>query len=469
MHTKTKMVVTLGPATNTYEGIKALISAGMNVARINMSHSDHSEHKKTMDLVKKAREELKKPVAIMLDTKGPELRVGALKTDLDLKEGEQVYLGQGASTGVSIPITPDHILAEVPKGAKVLFDDGYIETEVVEAGAGALTLKVLKGGQLKAHKGINIPGVSLSLPALTEQDKLDIAFGIEQDVELIAASFIRSAGHVRAILAWMEEKGAQNTLLLAKIESAEGVANFDAILDLVDGIMVARGDLGVELPLTQVPQLQKMMIRKCYKAFKPVITATQMLETMIENSRPTRAEVSDVANAIYDFTSAVMLSGETAVGKHPLEVVRLMKETILEAEKDLGFEAFFRHESEDCHVDDSSRAIAVAAVKTSYILKSEVMVAMTRSGYCARLISRFRPAMPVLALTMQKKIYHQMAFFWGVIPHYFDTDQVEAAIEEAQSVIAEQKLSKPSGHIVITTGTPFGIQGSTNSIVLKKL
>ncbi|PCI78727.1 pyruvate kinase [Candidatus Aerophobetes bacterium] len=471
MKIKTKVVVTLGPATNSYEMVEQLVCLGMDVARINMSHGEYEEHRQTIAWLKKARKKLGKPLAIMLDTKGPELRVGKISGgSIELKEGDEVELGEKSSSSKSvfIPLDPAHIIKEIPVKATVLFDDGYIETCVVETLEKSVKLKVLKGGSLKSQKGINIPGVSLSLPALTERDKEDIASGISEDIDIVAASFIRSAKHVESILDWMRQKGGSDTLLLAKIESAEGVANFDAILEKVDGIMVARGDLGVELPLTQVPQLQKMMIRKCYKAFKPVITATQMLETMIDNTRPTRAEVSDVANAIYDLTSAVMLSGETAIGKHPLQTIKMMQEIIFEAEQNLKLEEFFQKEAEKSPFSDSSHAIAIAAVKTSYILKSSVIVAVTSSGYCPNLIARFRPAMPILAITMREKVFNQMAFFWGVLPHLCSVKDICSATTEAKKIIKEAKLAHSGSVFVITTGTPFGKKGSTNSIILEK-
>lgn len=467
MHVKTKVVVTLGPATNSYEMIEQLIVAGMDVARINMSHGDYEQHRQVINNVKKARKKLKKPLAIMLDTKGPEMRVGELQGGkMDLKQGAHVSFGKDNS---DIPLMPSYLTAEIPQGATILFDDGYIETKVTKKGKDSLKLEVIKGGTLKSKKGVNIPGVSLSLPALTDRDKEDIAFGIKEDIDLVAASFIRSAEHVEAILDHMKSCGGSDTLLLAKIENAEGVENFDAILEKVDGIMVARGDLGVELPLTRVPQLQKMMIKKCYKAFKPVITATQMLETMIDSTRPTRAEVSDVANAIYDFTSAVMLSGETAVGSHPLQTVKLMQEIIFEAEQNLPFEDFFATEAEKTHSVDSSHAIALASVKTAYTLGAGVIVAITSSGYCPRLIARFRPAMPVLAITMKEKVYHQMAFSWGVIPHLADVRDIESATKEARSAIKEYGFASSKEPFVITTGTPFGKKGSTNVMILERV
>ena len=325
----------MGPSVNTPERIAEMIRAGMNVARLNFSHGTHEEHGKVIAMLKKAREELEVPLAIMLDTKGPEVRIGKFaKPEILLKPKDLWELTKEEILGDEKRATliPASVIDRIPVGATILIDNGYLSSRVVEKKENSLIVEIELGGTIKPGRGVNVPNCSLHLPAITDQDIKDIAFGCEQDIDLIAASFIRSADHVIRIKKLLAEQGKGYIQVFAKIENHEGVENFDSILQASDGIMVARGDLGVEVPLFVVPSLQKMMIRKCYLAGKPVVTATQMLETMIDNSRPTRAETSDVANAIYDSTSAVMLSGETAVGKYPIKVIEVMKSIIEAAE-----------------------------------------------------------------------------------------------------------------------------------------
>ncbi|MBU6446214.1 MAG: pyruvate kinase, partial [Verrucomicrobia bacterium] len=324
MRTRTKIVCTIGPAVCSYEKILELIDAGMNVARLNFSHGTHEEHLRTIHFLQKARAEKGVPLAIMLDTHGPKIRVGKLPNDaIRLKPGDRLTLVEKESLKQNeVPIHPIEIIEALSVGMRLLFDDGYITTEVIEKGERRAVLEVKNPGELKSGKGVNIPGAHIPLPALTDSDIDDIKFGCEHDIDYIAASFIRSAHHILTIKQLLSQEGKPEIQVIAKIESTQGVDNFDSIVQVADGIMVARGDLGVEVDLALVPKLQKMMIRKCYQACKPVVTATQMLESMIHNPRPTRAEVSDVANAIYDGTSLVMLSGETAVGKYPIETVQ---------------------------------------------------------------------------------------------------------------------------------------------------
>ncbi|MCB1116094.1 MAG: pyruvate kinase, partial [Chlamydiia bacterium] len=397
MRTRTKIVCTLGPATSSYEKIVELIDAGMNVARINMSHGEYAAHEEVINHLKKARKEKGIPLAIMLDTKGPEVRVGVLPKPLELKKGDKVTITKTPQDG-EITIEPFDVIQDVKMGGEVLFDDGYIETQVVEKGNDHLVVEVKNAGVLKSQKGVNLPNADLNLPAVTERDIQDIAFGCKVGIDVLAASFIRNAEHIFTIKELLKKNGAPHVMVIAKIECALGVKNFDSILQAADGIMVARGDLGVELPVTQVPKLQKVMIRKCYQSFKPVVTATQMLESMIHNPRPTRAEVSDVANAIYDSTSAVMLSGETAVGQYPIETVKLMRSTIVEAEKDFKYEEFFYKDALDHVFHDLSSSVALAAVKTAYSTRGKALIALTTSGFTARLMSRFRPEMPIIAV-----------------------------------------------------------------------
>jgi len=463
MRTRTKIICTIGPAVGSYEKILELIDAGMNVARVNFSHGTHADHKETIDKLKKAREERGVPLAIMLDTKGPEIRVGVLEAPIPVERGQKLFLGE------DIPISPKMALDPLQKGDFVLFDDGYIGSEVVEIKKNGVVVEFLNSGAIKSQKGVNMPRVDVPLPAMTEQDIRDIQFGCQQDVDLIAASFIRSASHVREIKALLHELGKPEIHIIAKIENSLGVENFDSILQVADGIMVARGDLGVELPIEDVPVLQKMMIRKCVQASKPVVTATQMLESMMLNPRPTRAEASDVANAIYDSTSAIMLSGETAVGKYPIETVKLMKKIVESAEEDFPFRDFFYRDSRvESH--DISTSIALASVKTAYSSGAKAIFAFTSSGSTARIISRFRPEMPIVALTFNAKTYHQLAFSWGVIPaEPVQVSNAQEAFALASAFAREQKIITFGDLVVVTAGTPLGVTGTTNMMVVESI
>lgn len=464
MHTRTKIVCTIGPAVDSYEKILEMIEAGMNVARINFSHGTHQEHLKTIEFLKRARKAVGRPLAILLDTHGPKIRVGKLpggSLALAAKQKCKLVAEEGGRAG-EIPVHPPEILDAVEPGMKILFDDGYLISQVVGKGKGEATVEFQNGGVLKSGKGVNIPGARVPLPALTPGDVEDLKFGCKHDVDIVAASFIRSARHVLAIKELLIQEGKPEILVVAKIESAEGVEQFDRILQAADGIMVARGDLGVEVDLALVPKLQKMMIRKCIQTSKPVITATQMLESMISNPRPTRAEVSDVANAIYDSTSAVMLSGETAVGKYPIESIRWMHSTAREAEADFDYPAFFEQRSQrDCH--DLSSAVSIAAVKTAYCANAKAIFAFTASGHTARLVSRLRPSMPIIAVTPDEKTYQQLAFNWGVIPVLAKNwNNPQDAFAAASKYAIEQGIIAFGDLVVVTAGSPFGKKGTTN-------
>ena len=470
MRTRTKIICTMGPAVGSYEKILELIDAGMNVARLNFSHGTHESHKKTIDNLKRAREEKKVPLAIMMDTKGPEIRVGSLETPIPVKKGEQWLLTpEGTFQGNQIPVFPGIALKPLKKGNMILIDDGYIGAQVLENSSKGVTIEFLNDGLIKSNKSVNMPHVDVPLPAMTEQDVEDIAFGCREDIDLIAASFIRSAEHVQAIRDLLIKQKKPEILIIAKIENSLGVQNYDSILEAADGIMVARGDLGVELPIQEVPVLQKMMIRKSLHACKPVVTATQMLESMINNPRPTRAEASDVANAIYDSTSCVMLSGETAVGKYPIETVMMMKKIIQAAEADFPFRDFFTHESWiDYH--DISSSISLASVRTAYSLNAKAIFAFTSSGFTARLISRYRPEMPIIALTDDRKTYHQLAFNWGVIPaDPTPSKQAREALAITSAYALKHNIVQKGDLVVITTGTPFGIKGTTNNMFVESI
>lgn len=460
----------MGPACSSPEMIRTLIREGMNVARLNFSHGTHEQHLEVIQRLKEAREELDVPLAIMLDTKGPEIRIGSIRGGsivLPNKHRWRLLRREVEGDLEAVTVHPFDALVRLPKGAKILLSEGYISTNLIEVNQDEALVEVEYGGVISSKKGVNLPNVRVDLPAVTDKDIEDLQFGCQHGVDIIAASFVRTADHVLAIKELIEEAGHPDILIYAKIENAEGVSNFDSILHVADGIMVARGDLGVEVPLCEVPGLQKKMIRKSYLAGKPSITATQMLESMIQLPRPTRAEVSDVANAIYDSTSAVMLSGETAVGKYPLEVVRMMRTIVEETEKDCDYESFFEQHRRLTYPDITS-PVTLASVKTAYSSNSKAIFAFTSGGGTARLLSRLRPSMPILAFTPIKKTYHQLASVWGVVPLLSDHHtNVEEAFRKACDSAVEKQLVAEGDVVVMTAGTPFGTAGTTNMMVVK--
>jgi pyruvate kinase len=472
MHTRTKIVCTMGPAVAGIDKILELIDAGMNVARLNFSHGTHKEHLKTIQELKEAREIRGVPLAIMLDTKGPEIRLGTLKKEgVSVETGDQILLVKEAIEGDEkrLPIHPAIAIDALEVGMRVLFDDGYIMGKVIAVKPEGVLVELQNSGVLKTHKGVNIPEAYIDLPAMTEQDKADIAFGCRHEIDLIAASFIRSADHVMEIKHLLNELGQPHILVLAKIENRLGLENFDRIVQVADGILVARGDLGVELPLKQVPVWQKMMIRKCNAMCKPVITATQMLESMTKNPRPTRAEVSDVANAIYDSTSGVMLSGETAVGLYPVETVAMMRGIIEEAEKDFDYRAFFMHEEKDAS-HDVSMSVSLSSVKTAYGIGAKAIFAFTNSGFTARLISCHRPEIPIFALTPEKSTYHQLAIHWGVIPvNPVACKNVREAFMACSRFALSRSWVQCGDLVIVTAGAPFGVSGTTNMMIVESI
>lgn len=469
---KTKIICTMGPAVNTLEKMIELIEAGMNVARLNFSHGTHEEHLKTINDLKEARRRLNKPLAIMLDTKGPEIRLGKLKDgQVTLQSGQKWRLIKQEEIGdeTKVFIHPVTILDDVEIGTRILFDDGYISSHVVEKREDEVIIEIDNGGNIRSGKGVNIPNTHLNLPAVTPKDIEDIKFGCQNNIDMIAASFVRSADHVLVIKKLLTDDKKPEILVIAKIENSEGVQNFDNIVQAADGIMIARGDLGVEVPLSHVPRLQKMMIRKSYLAGKPVVTATQMLESMINNPRPTRAETSDVANAIYDSTSAVMLSGETAIGRYPIETVNVMRSIVEEAEADFNYRAFFDQHAPLVYHDVPS-AVTLATVKTGYSSNAKAIFALTQGGSTARLLSRLRPKMPIVALTPLEKTFHQLAFNWGVIPVYIpDYHTFDEAFKKLSSFALEEQLVSYGDLVVVTAGTPFGVCGTTNMMLVESI
>jgi pyruvate kinase len=472
MTTHTKIICTIGPSVNSLEKILKLIEVGMNGARLNFSHGTHAEHLAVIKLLKEARKIAKTPLAIILDTKGPEIRIGKIKNgQVTLQTGQDWLLVKDNIEGDEsrVSITPTSIVDELNVGETILFDDGYISTIVKAKTPQGLLVEVLNSGHIKTGKGVNIPFASLSLPAMTERDIEDIRFGCENDIDIVAASFVRSAEHVLEIKKLLAAEKRTDILVMAKIENREGVQNFDSIVQVADGIMVARGDLGCEVPLSEVPGLQKMMIRKSYLAGKPVVTATQMLESMINNPRPTRAEASDVANAIYDSTSSVMLSGETAVGKFPMETVQVMSSIIKAAESDFNYKDYFAAHSSLIYHDVPS-AVTLATVKAAYTSNAQAIFTFTSGGSTARLLSRLRPSMPIVAMTSSEKCYHQMSINWGVIPildNYYAS--LSDAFAKISSIALERKIVSYGDLVVVTAGSPFGISGTTNMMIMENI
>ena len=448
---KTKIVCTLGPVSENEETLRELIKNGLNVCRLNFSHGSHEEHKGRMDLVKKLREELNMPTAILLDTKGPEIRTGKFDApEVLLEEGQTFTITMKDVMGNKEMCTVSYkgLANDVKTGDTILIDDGLVGLTVKEVNGDDIVCEVQNSGIVKNHKGVNVPGVKVNLPAITEKDRSDIEFGIEQGIDFIAASFVRKVSDVLAIREILEENNATHIKIISKIENQEGVDNLDEIIEVSDGIMVARGDLGVEIPTEEIPVVQKLMIKKCNEAGKPVITATQMLDSMIRNPRPTRAEVTDVANAIYDGTDAIMLSGETAAGKYPVEAVKTMATIAKRAEETMRNRRTKINKSKN--VTD---AISYATCTTAMDLDARAILSSTASGHTARMVSKFRPDCPIIATTSDESVRRQLSLTWGVIPvmrnKSANTDQVIVnSIEAAKTAeyVNENDL------VVITAG-----------------
>ena len=447
---KTKIICTMGPNTNDAKLMRKLVQNGMDIARFNFSHGDHAEQKSRMDMLKKIREEEKKPVAILLDTKGPEIRTGLLKDGrkIKLKSGEKFTLTTietiGDETGVSI--TYAGLVEDVQIGKKILIDDGLIELTVEDKTDTDIICSIDNGGELGERKGVNVPNVPIRLPAITEKDREDIKFGVEQDVDFIAASFVRNAECILEIKAWLKECGAPYIPIIAKIENAEGIKNIEEIIRCADGVMVARGDLGVEIPAEEVPYLQKMLIQKCNDYYKPVITATQMLDSMMRNPRPTRAEVTDVANAVYDGTDAVMLSGETAQGKYPLEALQMMVHIVENTEEHLDYDVMLEKAGEHRKKGISS-AIGYASVSSADNLGAKCIVTPSVSGATARVVSKFKPKADIIGVTPNEATLRRMQIYWGVRPYKsIEFNTTEDILNGAIDLI--------SAIIVLTAGIP---------------
>jgi pyruvate kinase len=463
---KTKIVCTMGPASLKENVLEEMFRNGMNIARFNFSHGTHEYHREGIELFRKVRDRLKLPAAVLLDTKGPEIRIGTFAcSKIELVAGQKFTLTSESIEGDEnrVSVTYPSLPAELSVGSKILIDDGAIELVVVELTSTDIICKVITGGVLSSRKGVNLPGVHLNMPYISEQDEKDLRFGIEMDVDFVAASFVRSKNDVIELRKLLNYYGGHSIRIIAKIENAEGVENFDEILANCDGIMVARGDMGVEIAFEKLPGIQKKFIRKCYRAGKMVITATQMLETMIHSKTPTRAEITDVANAVFDGTSAVMLSGETAMGDHPAHVVKVMSKIAERAEQDAMEMNVYAGLNHDEDVSDLTNAICDAACTTARDIRAKAIIAVTKSGTTARRVSKFRPSEPIVAATPDLKTFHQLSMSWGVCPvlaiNQDDTDRLFLhAIDCARQLDIVSKGDK----VVITAGVPLKLAGTTN-------
>lgn len=464
---KTKIICTIGPASEKPDVLKRLLEKGANVIRLNFSHGDHEEHGRRIKLIKEIRQTLGVSVAILIDTKGPEIRIGKFKGgQAELLEGQDFILTTkdiiGDATKVSISYK--EIINDIRKGTKILLDDGLVELLVTDIGEDEIYCKVVNGGIVGNQKGVNIPGVSIGLPAITQKDIEDIKFGIAQEIDYIAASFVRKPSDVLEIRRVLEENKGDDIKIIAKIENQEGLENFDDIVKVADGIMIARGDLGVEIPTEEVPVVQKKIIRKCIESGKPVITATQMLDSMIRNPRPTRAEASDVANAIYDGTDAIMLSGETAVGKYPVEALLTMSRIAERVENSIDYKSAFKNKIVGKEVTVTN-SISHATCVIAHDLGASAIVTATKSGYTARMVSKYRPASPIIATTTSERTYRELALIWGVLPYISpQMDNTDEMIQKSVQIATETEIVKSGDVIVITGGIPVGISGTTNLV-----
>ncbi|HAF59683.1 MAG TPA: pyruvate kinase [Clostridiales bacterium UBA9856] len=465
---KTKIVCTIGPVSETEEMLRKLIFAGMNVARLNFSHGDYAEHGERIARIKKVREEMGIPVAILLDTKGPEIRTGEFKCqEVFLTEGQEFTLtsrdvvGDDSICSISYKGLP----GDVKAGDVILIDDGLVELKVREVVNGEdIRCTVLNSGVIKKHKGINVPGIRINMPPMTEKDRADIEFGIQKGIDFIAGSFVRTAEDVLAIRQVLKENKAEHIQIISKIENREGVDNIDEIIRVSDGIMVARGDLGVEIPAEELPLLQKQIIRKCNKVGKPVITATQMLDSMIRNPRPTRAEVTDIANAILDGTDAIMLSGETAAGKYPVESVETMSQIARKTEEAMDYSKLLmdRHQEREATVTD---AISHATCNIAMSLDASAILTATSTGYTARMVSKFRPKQAIIATTTDERVQRRLCLSWGVYTILLrSVESTDDLINKSVSMALERGNVKEGDLVVITAGIPVGVGGTTNLI-----
>ena len=461
---RTKIVCTLGPASSSRETIRALVEAGLNVARINFSHGTHAQHADVITSVREVAAELGRPVAILGDLQGPRIRIGDLAAPLMLEPGKEIVLGPEGREQLEsdITVTYDALAQDVHVGDRILINDGLIETMVMDVQGDRVTVRVVHGGELKSHKGMNLPGVAVSAPSITEKDRADVDFAVRQELDYLALSFVRRAEDIRELRAMIPK----NILVVAKIEKDNALDNIEEILRETDAVMVARGDLGVELPFESVPGAQKRIIALANRMGRPVITATQMLESMIEHPRPTRAEASDVANAILDGTDAVMLSAETAAGSFPRLAVDAMRRIIIETETHPS-SPHPRNEPapRDGGGVATEQAVASATVAAAQMLSAPLVIVFTKSGFSARIVASNRPGVPILVLTDVPQTYRQLALVWGVVPvlvpHCFT---YESMWVQARAAIAKRELATPGDRVIVTAGVPFDVPGTTNMV-----
>ncbi len=463
---KTKIVCTLGPASNNHDTLMAMFKNGMNVARLNLSHGSHEEHLKNIELFRSVRDELGISAAIILDTKGPEIRTGILESPIELVSGDSFCLTTDQIIGSKdiVSITYSGLPNLVSVGNIIKIDDGSIVLKVIDINSNKINCEILVGGYLSNSKGINVPGVYLDIPYLSERDKADILFGIENDIDYIAASFVRTKNDILNLRKFLDYNGGHTIKIIAKIENSDGINNFDEILSVSDGIMVARGDMGVEVEYERLPGLQKRFIKKCYGAGKIVITATQMLESMIHSYNPTRAEITDVANAVFDGTSCVMLSGETAMGDDPARVIEVMARILTQAENDaLEMDMFSNNIFETD--SDTTNAICDAAATTARDLKVKAIITLTKTGHSARRLSKFRPSEAIVAASPELKTFHQMSLSWGVHPVLaLYQDNEEKLFRHAIDCAKQIDLVEKGDTVVILGGAPINVSGNTNTL-----
>lgn len=463
---KTKMICTIGPASEDIEILEKVMLAGMNASRHNFSHGDHEEHKGRMVKVRELAKKHNREIAIILDTKGPEIRTGKFEpSKLELTKGSEftVYAGDMSIVGdaTKCSVTYEGLANDVKPGNTILIDDGLVGLTVKSVEGNAIKCEVQNTGLVGTHKGVNVPGVSIKLPALTEKDASDLVFGCEMGVNMIAASFIRKVEDVKAIRKLLNENGGERILICSKIENQEGVDNIDSIIEASDAIMVARGDLGVEIPIENVPAVQKMIIKKCNAAGKPVVTATQMLDSMIRNPRPTRAEVSDVANAILDGTDAIMLSGESANGTYPVEAVSTMAKIAEETEKGLEYRVAISQAKS--HIPAIAGVISRAASNAANELEAAAVITSTQTGATAKRISQCRPECPIIAVTPDEIVARQLAFSWGVYPIVANKmSSTDEMLEKSVEIAKENNFVKEGDTVVLAAGVPVDKVGTTN-------
>lgn len=473
---KTKIVATIGPATSSQEQLEKLLKAGLNIVRLNFSHGDFAEHQEKVDNARVASKKTGIPVGILQDLSGPKIRTGTFQNDpavrVNLKAGQKFTFSVNEKTvgdENKVYINYPKLPLEIKKGEAVLVDDGKVRMVCTDIKGDEVICKVVNGGELKGKRGVNLPDSDLSISALTPKDKKDIEFGEKNNVDYVAFSFVRKASEALELRKILNKRGMQQTKIIAKIETPQAVENFDEILEIVDGCMVARGDLAVEIPAQRVPLVQKMIIEKCNAAGKPVITATQMLESMIKNPVPTRAEVSDVANAIYDGTDAVMLSEETTLGAYPIKAVETMTNIALEVEKDERHQMLLSH-PERLDSDTLSKAIGGSAAQNARTIGAKYIVALTEFGAAAALTSRQRVSVPVIAFTPNQKTYNQMCMYYGVYPVMIKEHKgFREAHEDAKQYLIKEKLVKKGDKIVIVSGTPFKGTEETNMVVVEQI